>query len=229
MKIYIDVRERSKERDIPAKFQAFVASGKCELIDKVVVGTYLTSDVHDGCNIVGIERKGADFLISMYDGTLDKQLTELKENFAHPFLFVEYDGIKDMIIKNPHINPKSIVGKFASIMARHQITVMFVGDLYVPFTVRVIEKFHDGQNQVKKISYTPIRNRHRLYKRDSTPQEVKLDIISRIPMIGAKKGATLLEEFDYSIGKIANADIEEIMGVKGIGKLLASDIKEVLK
>lgn len=229
MKIYVDVRERSKDRDIPAKFQAFVASGKCQLVDEVVIGTYLTSDAHDGCGIVGIERKGTDFLISMYDGTLDKQLTELKENFAHPFLFVEYDGIKDMIIKNPQVNPKSIVGEFTSIMARHQVTVMFVGDLYVPFTVRVIEKFHDGQNQVKKISYTPIRSRHQLHKRDPTPQEVKLDIVSRIPKIGAKKGAELLEAFNYSIGNIANASVDDIIKVKGVGKLLASHVKEVLK
>lgn len=229
MKIYIDSRERSRERDIPAKFQAFVASGKCQLIDEVVVGTYLTSDAHDGCNIVGIERKGDDFLTSMYDGTLDKQLTELKENFAHPFLFVEYDGIKDMIIKNPQINPKFIIGEFTSIMARHQVTVMFVGDLYVPFTIRVIEKFHDGQNKVKKTSYTPIRSRHQLHKRDPTPQEVKLDIISRIPKVGAKRGANLLETFDYSIGKIANASIDDIAKVGGIGKPLASHIKDVLK
>jgi len=67
MKIYVDVRERSRERDIPAKFQDFVTSGKCQLVDEVVVGTYPVSDVHDGCGIVGIERKGADFLISMYD------------------------------------------------------------------------------------------------------------------------------------------------------------------
>jgi len=134
-----------------------------------------------------------------------------------------------MIIKNPQINPKSIVGEFTSIMARHQVTVMFVGDLYVPFTIRVIEKFHDGQNQVKKISYTSIRNRHHLHKRDPTPQEVKLDIISRIPKIGAKKGAELLEIFNYSIGSIANASTNDIIKVRGIGKKLARNIKEILR
>jgi len=229
MKIYVDTREYSNSNNIPQKFKTFVASGKCQLIDEVIVGQYPTSDVHDGCSIVGIERKGEDFLSSMFDGTLDQQLIELEENFARPFLFVEYDGIKDMIIKNPNVNPKSLIGEFTSIMARHQVTVMFVGDLYVPFTVRVIEKFHDGQNQVKKISYSPIRNRHRLHKRDPTPQEVKLDIISRLPRIGAKKGAELLEAFDYSIGSIANASINDIVNVKGIGKKLASNIKEVLK
>jgi len=227
MKIYIDVRERSKTNDIPSKFKTFVASGKCQLIDQVIVGQYPTSDAHDGCNLVGIERKGEDFLQSMFSDTLDKQLTELEENFARPFLFVEYDGIKDMIIQNPNINPKSLIGEFTSIMARHNVTVMFVGDLYVPFTIRVIEKFHDGQNQVKKTSYSPIRKGFQ--KREPSPAEVKLDIISRLPHIGAKKGAAILDAFEYSIGNIANADIKDIIKIKGIGKTLAQTIKEVLK
>ena len=224
LKIYVDNREKSQNRDIPQKFKEFVASGKTQLITEVVVDTFPVSDVHDGCNIVGIERKFEDFVTSMFDGRLDQQLTELEENFARPFLFLEYDGLKDLIIKNPGVNPKSLVGEFTSIMARHNVSVMFVGPFYIAFTIRVIEKFHDGENKVKK--YSPIRKG--LHKRNPTPQEVKLDIVSRFPKIGAKKGAELLDKFDYSIGRIANASVEEIMEVKGIGKKLAGYIKEVL-
>jgi ERCC4-type nuclease len=39
----------------------------------------------------------------------------------------------------------------------------------------------------------------------------------------------LLEKYHWSITEIANASIEDIMTVKGVGKVLAEHIKSVLK
>ena len=226
MKICIDTREKYRIQ----RFQKYINSGKTELIDGIKIGQYDVSDVHTEDMLIGIERKAKDFTPSMFDGRLNQQLKELKDNFVHPFLFIEYEGIKDVILDNPTVNPRAIIGEFASLMARHQIPVLFTGKydnnpLFVPITVRTIEKFYDGKNPIK--NYTPIRQKPS--KRKPSIQETKLDIISRIPGIGAGRAVKLLEKFDYSINAISNAPIESITEIKGIGKILANHIKEVLK
>ncbi|GAG88126.1 unnamed protein product, partial [marine sediment metagenome] len=93
---------------------------------------------------------------------------------------------------------------------------------YVPIVCKTIEKFYDGKTITKEMEYTPIR-------RGFTIKELKLDLVSRIPRIKAKKGLKLLEHFNYSISEIASAETEELMEVAGIGKKLSQDIKEILK
>jgi len=221
MRICVDYREK----EVIPRFRQFIEKGKSPLIEGIQVGNF-PADVHTPDNLVGIERKHTDFIQSVYDKQLEKQLIELKNNFIHPYLFIEYDGIKDLITKNKGTNPKIIAGELASIMARHQVTIMFVGTLYVPFTCRVIEKFYDLKNPVKE--YSPIRTRHKKAKREASSQEIKLDIISRLPGVGAKKGVHLLEHFDYSIAEITKAPVRRIMEVEGFGKKLSEKIKEVL-
>lgn len=225
MKICIDSRERLK---IPL-FKRYVEK-KCKLITEVEVVTAATSDAYTEDLVVGIERKGGDYLSSLFNGQLDKQLHELCNNFEYPFLFIEYDGIKDMIAKNPGTNPGVIVGSIVSVLVRHKVTVCFVGDLYISFVCKLCEKFYDGKNKAKEVSYSPIRQKRRkLSKRKATTMEIKHDVVSRIPGVGPNKGNRLLEHFDNSIGKIVEADIEEIMKIKGIGKVLGNEIKEILK
>jgi len=149
-------------------------------------------------------------------------LKELKDNFIHAYLFVEYEGIMDIILQHPNANSEMIMSKIASILARKDITVCFVGQLYIPMVVKTIERFYDSKTPIKNIQYTPVR-------RKATAKEVKLDIISRIPKIGSKKGLKLLEAFDNSIGDISQAEIEDLIKIDGIGEKLAKDIKEVLK
>ena len=226
MKVCVDSRERDK---IPL-FRDYIASKKSSLITGMEVGTYASGDASSCDGLVGFERKGSDFVESTYSGQLDKQLRELRNNFQYPFLFLEYDGIQDMIMSNLGVNPESLKGELTSIMARHRVTVLFVGRIYVEMVVRTLKKFYDGKNKTKEYEYTPIRRGgKRPVRRDASPQEVKLDIVSRIPKIGPKKGLQLLERFEFSIGRIANASVEEIMEVKGVGELLAQHIKEVLK
>jgi len=232
VRLCIDHRERYSEDeegnkiDIIPAFIRYIKKKEIHFIDdiKVVqsnVGDYFTDD-----NLVGIERKYEDFVSSMMSGKLDKQLKELKDNFFHPYLFIEYDSITQMIADNPGTNPDSIQGELASILARHNITIIFTGDLFIPFVCKVISKHYDGKNKTKEIEYSPIR--HKAKKRDPTAKEIKLDIISRIPKLGMKKGNILLDKFDDSIINIANASIDELKQTEGIGDKLAKTIKETL-
>ena len=212
----------NRERDRIALFQNYIKSGKTQFIDNIETGNYQTGDYFSKDGLVGIEYKKDDFLPCVFDETIDKQLKELKDNFPHHFLFIGYKGIDDMLLQNLGTSPNIIVGKLASIVARTDTPIIFVGDLLVPFVCKVIERFYDGKTILKETSYTPIR-------RSATTKEVRLDIISRIPNVGPKKGLKLLEAFDYSILNIAKAEIEDLKKVKGIGDSVANAIKETLK
>ena len=228
MKLCVDDRETD---EIP-QFKRFVQTKKTKIFTEVEVGRYDSGDVHSGDGLVGIERKGSDFVSSMLDGRLEQQLKELVDNFQYPFLFIEYDSFIAMIQDNLGINPKALIGELTSVLARNRVTVHWTGNYatiksplephpyYVQFAVRTIEKFYDGRNEMKQSIYTPIR-------RQATPQEVKLDIASRPPGVGRMKGLRLLEHFG-SIKNICNASKEELMEVKGIGEGIAQAIYDAV-
>ena len=190
------------------------------LINEIEITTSASGDYYTEDGLVGIERKYQDLIPSITSGTLFKQLKELKDNFTHPILFIQYNGIMEIIEDNPNIDYHAIIGALASVTARSDITVQYTGPFFAEVLFRTVSKFYDGKNETKEIRYCPIR-------RQATSSEVKLDIISRIPKVGRKKGLQLLEHFDNSIGNIAKADEKEIMEISGIGKVLAKQIKEV--
>ena len=221
MKLCIDNRERDR---IPL-FENYIKAGKTKFIDGIVTGNYQTSDIHSPDGLVGIEYKKDDFVTSIFNEQLDKQLKELKDNFQYPYLFIGYNSIIDTISNNIGTNPDVIIGAICSVLSRHKVTVMFVGDFLVPVTIGVIERFYDGKTPVKLSSYTPIR-------RKPTSKEIKHAMMEKIPNFGAKKVNSLFENgFDIIlINKETQqrASLEELMQIKGIGGKLANQIKEVL-
>jgi len=222
MKLLVDSREKYKI----TSFRKYINNGSSDIITDIEIVTLNAGDAATPDLELGWERKAEDFVPSIYSDQLDKQLTELSDNFSHPYLFIEYEGIMDLIEKHPRTNPEVIIGKISSILARHKVTVCFVGQFYIPIVVRMCDKFYDLNNPTKR--YSPIRMGTTV-RRNATPKEVKLDIISRIPKVGAKKGNKLLEKFDNSIQKISNATIDELIEVDGIGEKMAKSIKEILK
>lgn len=226
MKLCIDNRERNR---IMA-FEIYINAGKSKAIDGVETDNYPTSDFHTPDNMVGIEYKRDDLVESIYSGLLDKQMHELKEHFQYPYLFIGYDGLSEMITENVGTNPEVLVGEIASILAREKITVMFVGDLLVPFTIKVIDRFYDGKTPVKASNYSLIRHKHMRAKPSN--EEVKRHIVSDIPRVGHSKAQKLLELYGNSLSAIGKAPIEELanlqIGKKKIGDKLAKDIKDIL-
>ena len=225
----IDNRERTRNPNIDRikKFDVYIKSGKTKFIDGIITDNFKVSDYHTEDMLIGIEFKHEDFASSMFDGTLDKQLKELKDNFKYPYLFIGYEGLSDMIMDNLNVNPDSIVGELKSILARHHVTVMFVGDMLVDFTCGLIERHYDGRTKIKEIEYTPIRKS--FLKRDPSEEEVRHAMMEQIPKLGALKTNKVLEHFDGSIHKICEASIEELMEVPTIGEKIATNIKKVLK
>jgi len=153
----------------------------------------------------------------------------LKDNFVHPYLFIEYGGLSELIVDNPGTNPDAIQGELASILCRHNVTVIFTGDLFIPFVCKVISKHYDGKNKTKDIDYSPIRGKAK--RKEPTPEEVQIDLYSRIPKLGKKRANTLREASYLKIfSKKTEQEmtVEEIKALDGFGKKIAESIKEVL-
>ena len=219
MKIYIDNRERKK---IPL-FEEYIKNRKSPIIDGIETGNYQSGDYHTGDGLVGIERKHEDYMRDVFSGKLDQQLKELRDNFEYPFLFLDFESIPDMINAFLGVNPQVVMGSLISILARHKVTVMFVGGIFVPFTCIMIEKFYDGKTQPKEMDYIPIR-------RKSTSTEIKRAMFENVfPGLGKTKVNALFDHFNGSFRDIINADVKELMKVKGISVKLASKMTEVFK
>ena len=212
----------NRERDRIQLFKRYIDGGNCKFIDGIETDNYAVSDYHTKDLLVGIEYKRDDFVPSIFNEQIDKQLRELRNNFKYPYLFIGYGGIGQMITENLGTNPDTLIGQLTSVLARHHVTTVFVGDMLVKFTCDVVEKHYDGRTKIKEIEYTPIR-------RTATSKEVKHAMLERIPKLGSIKVNHLLERFDNSLGNISNASIEDLMTTPGIGDILAKQIKEVLK
>jgi len=229
VRLCIDHRERYDQfnEDMIPKFIRYIKAKQIPFIDdiKIVqsqVGDYFTPD-----NLIGIERKYKDFVSSMMSGKLDQQIIELKNNFAYPYLFIEYSGLVEMIADNPGTNPESIQGELASLLSRHNIPIIFTGDLFIPFVCKVISKHYDDKNPVKH--YSPIRGKAK--KRDPTAEEIRIDIYSRIPKLGKKRANTLRESSYLKLmSRKTNEEMteDEIKNLPGFGKKIAHTIKETL-
>lgn len=232
--IVVEINVDGRERDMIPLFQRFVSSRKSDIITGINLKQLQVSDVCTQDGLVGIERKAGDFIPSIFNDQLSKQLKEMKDNFEYTFLFIEYDGIVDLIVDNKGINPKVVAGSLTSILARSNVPILFTGNYssikpplephpyYVPLVVRTIEKFYDGKTVIKESAYTPIR-------RKATKEEIKRAMfINVFPSLGKKKVDNLFNHFGNSFSNIVNASVEEIKEVKGIGDKLARNIKDVL-
>jgi len=219
--VYIDSKEQDKRQSIISYWE-----NHKELfphIESVSVRNNKAGDICTGDALVGVERKSCkDYANSICGGKLKKQLYELRQNFQFPFLLVEdYEGIMDCIIKLPNIHPNVIKGVTTSSVSHNRVPIYYVGSFYNSFVLEMINKFYDGKFEQYKKEYNPIR-------RAVTKKEELLNIIIGINGIGMIEGEKLLQTFNYSISKIANASIEELTKIERIGKTKAEHIKEVL-
>jgi len=221
MKVYIDSREQDKINTIKSYWME--NRKKFPYIDSIEVKLLATGDITTSDGLVGVERKSkADFIASICEGKLKKQLYELNQNYRFAFLLVEdYEGIMDCIIKNPQIHPNVIKGVTTSSVSRNRVPLYYVGNFYNSFVLEMINKFYDGSIEKYAQEYTPIR-------RAVTKKEEKLNIIIGINNIGRTEGEKLLQSFGDSIFNISIASIKELTAVERIGKKKAEHIKEIL-
>lgn len=205
MKIRVDYREKASGLiDLLEKEEVFIEIGK------VPYGDYIINDS------ITIERKTAkDFLISIIDGRLFNQLSNLKNYCQNPILFIEGNPYKTDL----NFDPAAIKGSLISAQVIWYIPVIFS---------RSKEDTRDillmiGRQDETYIDVVPLRGGYR-------PKRLKskqLYVLQGLPQIGPMLAKRLVEHF-RSVSNIINASMEELMEVEGIGTSVAAKIREVL-
>jgi Fanconi anemia group M protein len=203
--IFVDSRE------IFSNVVSELATYDCIIRDKLLTcGDYLCSDR------VCIERKTSeDFVSSVVDQRLFKQLNELKESFEKPILLIE--GNK---FYNRNIHPNAIRGALVSIALDFGIPILW----------------SDSPKESAALIYAIARREQISYKREiilrtkkksQEIKEVQEFLVAGLPSINTKLAKRLLEHFKTP-KKVFCASEKELQKIEGIGRKKAKRIWKVL-
>jgi Fanconi anemia group M protein len=205
MKISVDYREK--------------ASGLLELlkredveveIKKISYGDYLINDS------ITIERKTArDFLISIIDGRLFNQLSNLRRYCINPILLIEGDPF-DTDLAFDHTAIKGALISTQAIWYIPTVSSRSKKDTRDIFLMI-------GRQEQACMDVVPLRGGYR-------PKRLKsrqLFILQGLPKVGPTVAKRLLTHF-RSVSGVMNATVEELMEVEGLGRISAGNIREVL-
>jgi len=204
--IYADNREMSS-RIIK------ILSKHCRVEERqLAVADYLLSER------VAVERKRVpDFLQSIVDGRLFKQLCEMRAQFEKPILLIE--GEED-IYSERDIHTNAINGAFSAIILDMEIPILWTkNNLETAKMLFAIAK----REQVQTKSGVCIRGK---IKPKSLNQEQEF-LLAGLPKISGVLARRLLKHFG-SPEKVFNASLDELQEVEGIGDKLAKKIKKIL-
>jgi DNA excision repair protein ERCC-4 len=205
LKVIVDYREKAS---------GIIDLLRCEEVQieirKVSYGDYVINDA------ITIERKAArDFLISIIDGRLFNQMSNLKKHCIHPVLLIEGNPFKIGL----DFDEMAIRGALISIQAIWYVPIIYS---------RSKEETKDiilmiGRQEEACMDVVPLRGGYR-------PKRIKsrqLFILQGLPKVGPTVAKRLLEHF-HSVRQIMNASVEELIAVEGIGMVSAKAIREVL-
>jgi Fanconi anemia group M protein len=205
LKITVDYREK------PSGLIDLLKNEDVEIrIRKLFYGDYV---IHDS---ITIERKTArDFLISIIDGRLFNQLSNLKRYCINPILLIQGNPLKTDI----DMDDMAIRGALISAQAIWYIPVVFS---------RTKEETKDimlmiGKQEEACTDVVPLRGGYR-------PKRLKskqLFILQGLPKVGPTMAKRLLEHFK-SVSNVINATVEDLVRVEGVGEVSAEKIREVI-
>ncbi len=204
--IYMDNRE-SKTK------VAAILKKKCTLREKHLdTADYLLS------NNAACERKTVDdFLQSIIDGRLFRQLKALKEIYPKPLLVIE--GL-NLFGTERKIHPNAIRGAIASIACELCVPIIWARNQHETAEIMLA---------IAKREQLGIKNSVgiRTKKKAITMNQLQEFLVAGFPEISTITARKLLKHFG-SPGKIFNASESELMKVDGIGEKTARRIREIL-
>ncbi len=202
-KLYVDHREFRSEV-VKLLSESFVIVPQA-----LSVGDYLISP-----RLIVERKTTSDFLESIKDGRLFSQLVEMRKNYEVPILIIEGENLFE---RGFHEN--SIYGALASIIGDYRIPVIFTRNERE--TAKLIEFLAKRENASK--DDVPVRKE----KRAMSDEERQRYIVESLPNISARLSKRLLEHFG-SVRNVINAEVGELIQVKGIGRRTAEEIYEIV-
>lgn len=175
------------------------------------VGDYVLS------SRIGVERKNVDdFLESLIEGKLFKQVAQLRDAYSRPVLILEGENL----FTKRNINHNAIFGSLASITVDFGIPILTTKDAFETADLLNVIAKREQRDDKKDVAV-------RGDKTQMSIRERQQFIIEGLPNISAVIAKRLLSHFG-SIKDITNTTEEELMDVKGVGKQIATDIIKLL-
>jgi len=179
-------------------------------VQSIAHGDYIINDR------VTVERKTArDFLVSILDGRLFKQIAHLKKHCLNPILIIEGNPFRT----DSGFDPNAVRGALVSIQVMWYVPSLFS---------RSVEETKDillmiGRQDDQDMDVIPLRGGYRP-KRSKSQQ---LFILQGLPRVGPTAAKRLLLHFK-SVSRVMDAGVEELMKVEGVGLETAQSIRTVL-
>jgi Fanconi anemia group M protein len=175
------------------------------------VGDYVLS------SRIGVERKNVDdFLESLVDGKLFKQIANLRDAYSRPVLILEGENL----LTKRNISHNAIFGSLASISVDFGIPVLTTKNASETADLLYVIAKREQREDKKTVALRGEKTIMSLTERQQF-------LVEGLPNISAVLARRLLSHFG-SIRDIANATEEELIQVRGVGKNIASDILKLL-
>ncbi len=175
------------------------------------VGDYVLS------SRIGVERKEVDdFLQSLIDGKLFKQVSRLRESYSRPVLIIEGEGL----LTKRNISHNAIFGSIVSIIVDFGIPILTTKNALETADLLYVMAGREQRDEKKDVA---IRG-------GKTPMSIKEKqqfLIEGLPNVSAVLAKRLLDHFG-NVRDIVNASEEELKEINGIGSNIASDINRLL-
>ncbi|HNX17110.1 MAG TPA: DEAD/DEAH box helicase [Methanoregula sp.] len=180
-------------------------------IERLPQGDYAVGDR------ILVERKTAkDFVDTLINRDLLGQAKALADAVPRPVMVIEGGDI----YRERDINPNALRGVLSALTIDMGISLLFTRDEQdTAQMLFVIAKREEGERGERKV------HPHKSFK--SAKEELEY-IVSAFPDIGLKNARLLLAHFG-SVQRIVNANLEELVAVKGIGEKTGTKIFELCR
>ncbi len=205
--VYVDSRERE------SGVAGMLKEHGCTVVERQLE----TGDYIPGKEIV-IERKAvSDFLLSIVDGRLSKQLINMAESYERPLVIVE--GNKDKLFER-NIHPNAIIGMLTSIALNYRVPILFTDSARE--TAKYIYVIAKREQASKGTDV-----RLRIGRKGLKLGEQQRFVVESLPLVGPKMAKSLLKKFG-SVKGIVNAQSKELQEVENMGQKKAKLVRQVL-
>ncbi|MBI2175962.1 hypothetical protein HYU40_01255 [Candidatus Woesearchaeota archaeon] len=208
LKVIADVREKYS-----GVVTALYDEGALIELKALPTGDFLCS------SRVAVEVKRApDFVGSIIDGRLLRQLKELRESFERPVIIIEGVGEQDLYsVRNVH--PNAIRGMLATIAVSYGMPLLYSKNPKDTAGILIAIARREKENNVPEPALHT--------KKPETLAEKQEYVIASLPGVEVKLARALLGKFG-SVSEIMNATEEQLQKVELIGPKKAAEIKKVI-
>ena len=208
LKIFADIREKYS-----GVIKALYDEGILIELKALPVGDFLCS------SRVAVEvKRSSDFVNSIIDGRLLRQLKALKESFERPVLMIEGNDEQDIYsIRNVH--PNAVRGMLAAIAVSYGIPIMHTKN--PKDTAGLLAAIAKRERDAN----APEPSLHA--QKPATVAQRQEYVIASLPGIEIKLARALLQKFG-SVKEIMDATEEHLQKVEFIGPKKAAEIRKII-